>query len=276
MLAILLLADLFIPVCDGTSTIPMLDSRNAITEGVLSGAASGARVITLATGIPIHRRAVAFPTPPVTSTPHSITLAPSKDNTLYQTTDGSLSNGSGSHLFTGATGQGLARRALLAFDLASQIPPGSTITKVTLTMRVSKTINSDQAIALHAVTKNWSEGPSVADNPFGRDGSGAASQPGDATWIHSSFPNTRWTNAGGDFNAAVDGTTTAQSLGDVTWASSASMIARVQSWVDQPATNFGWILIGNESSVVTTKRFDSREIVPAATRPALTIDYTTH
>jgi|GEM_PF-2707410 len=250
-----------------SSTLPILVYRTD------TNIATGARVITLATGIPPRRRAVAFPAPPVTVTPHTITLTPSKDNTLYQAIDGSLSNGAGMHLFVGVTNGSLTRRAVLAFNIGANIPPGSKVTSATLLMHVSQTINGDQPIALHALSKDWGESTSNAG--ISRDGSGTASKNGDATWIHTSFPNARWTNAGGDFAAAIDGTATAQAA-DVTWTSSASMIARVQAWVDQPSSNFGWILVGNESSNLTTKRFDSREVVPAATRPALTIQFETH
>jgi hypothetical protein len=62
-------------------------------------------------------------------------------------------------------------------------------------------------------------------------------------------------------------------FGSGTWDSSAALIARVQEWLDQPSTNFGWIVIGNELTRVTAKRFDSREITNETTRPALTIEF---
>ena len=235
---------------------------------------SGARVITLATTIPHHRRAVQFPSA-AAPTPHTITLTPSKDNTLFETTDGSISDGIGPHLFSGTTASFSRRRALVAFDLASQIPAGSTVTSVSFTMQVSKTIAADQTVELHAVSQDWGEGASNAG--AGRDGGGAIAKNGDATWLHTFFPDKRWTRAGGDFASAVDAAVSVFGAGDnVTWPSSAAMIARVQAWVDQAATNFGWIVIGEEASPGTTKEFASREQVPATVRPALTIDYTTH
>jgi len=48
-----------------------------------------------------------------------VTLNPSKDNTLYERATGSHSNGSGEFLFvgrTGANGNTLVRRGLVAFD----------------------------------------------------------------------------------------------------------------------------------------------------------------
>src|SRR5881628_2053154 len=64
----------------------------------------------------------------------TVTLAPSKDNTLYESDQGELSNGIGVYVFAGNTRQatGAARRGLLAFNLAA-IPAQSLVTSATLT-----------------------------------------------------------------------------------------------------------------------------------------------
>ncbi len=46
----------------------------------------------------------------------------------------------------------------------------------------------------------------------------------------------------------------------------------VQTWLDSPATNFGWIVIGKEQALTTAKRFGSREGTPVL-RPSLTVTY---
>jgi hypothetical protein len=46
----------------------------------------------------------------------------------------------------------------------------------------------------------------------------------------------------------------------------------VQEWLDDPRTNFGWIVIGNELDSPTTKKFDSRH-VQLPTVPALTVEF---
>jgi hypothetical protein len=219
-----------------------------------------------------RRHAVQFPSNPQPVVPQTVVLAPSRDATLYLTSDGSLADGTGPHVIVGATNGFQLRRALLAFDMASQIPPGSHVTRVALTLRLSRTISGSQSIELHRVTADWGEGPSNAGTS--RDGLGASAKSGDATWIHTFFPDKRWAKAGGDFTPAADAAADAGGFGDVTWESSAAMIARVQSWVDQPSTNFGWILIGNETTAATTKEFDSREVIPGSTRPALTVEFT--
>ncbi|HEY5625470.1 MAG TPA: multicopper oxidase domain-containing protein, partial [Dehalococcoidia bacterium] len=56
--------------------------------------------------------------------------------------------------------------------------------------------------------------------------------------------------------------------------SSAQMVADVQSWLDSPSTNFGWVVVGNEVANQTAKRFDSKDHGTAGNRPRLTVDYT--
>src|SRR4029450_2094593 len=60
----------------------------------------------------------------------SININPTKDNTLYEyvPADGDLSNALGNHFFTGETAVGELRRGVLAFDIAGNVPAGSTIT----------------------------------------------------------------------------------------------------------------------------------------------------
>lgn len=207
--------------------------------------------------------------PPRAPQTQTVVLTPSKDNTLYETPDGGASNGAGWHLFAGTTQSLSRRRALLAFDVAAQLPPGSRITKATLTMRVSMTISGAEPATLHRLTADWGQGDSDAGT-F-RDGGGAPSSPGDATWLHTFFPDRRWNAQGGDFDPSADATAAVdRTIG--TWES-AAMIARVQQWLDQPATNFGWIVVGNESRSGSAKRFDSREMQPPISRPSLTIEF---
>ena len=71
----------------------------------------------------------------------TINIMPSKDNTLYEydPAEGDHSNGAGFHFFAGENGEGELRRGVLAFDIAGTIPPGSTITAVSLSMNMSMT-----------------------------------------------------------------------------------------------------------------------------------------
>ena len=51
------------------------------------------------------------------------------------------------------------------------------------------------------------------------------------------------------------------------------MVADVQAWVNNPSTNFGWLLQGDETQT-SSKFFASRESANLALRPLLTITYT--
>jgi hypothetical protein len=205
-------------------------------------------------------------------------LTPSKDNTLIEDPAGNLSNGAGDHLFAGRTNQFLTpqiRRGLIAFNVATPIPAGSRIVNVTLTLNMSQTSfgAGAQIIRLRRLTSDWGEGASDAT---GNEGPGAPAQIGDATWLFRFFdPNspTLWSQPGGDFVLTSSATLTVVEIGTYTWGPTSQMIADVQSWLDTPADNFGWLLLGDETRSQTVKRFDSREILNPDARPHLFVDY---
>jgi hypothetical protein len=211
------------------------------------------------------------------------TLTAVKDNTLYQDDNGSLSNGRGSYIFAGATNGGLLRRAVLAFDVSS-IPAGSTVTSVTLQLRLTKTISSNTPVTLNRLLQDWGEGASDAGN---QEGQGAGAEPGDATWIHTFFdfdptlalywgpgvPPDQVRTPGGYFAPEVSATATVgSSLTFYTWTSP-GMVSDVQGWIDHTGTNFGWIVSGDETQFGTAKRFASRENSNTSYRPRLTVVY---
>ncbi|MCA9298932.1 MAG: DNRLRE domain-containing protein, partial [Phycisphaerales bacterium] len=203
------------------------------------------------------------------ATADTITVGTTKDNTLYDDSFGLLnSNGAGTWMFCGSSGSGL-RRGLMQFDL-SAIPAGSTIDAVTLTLRMDRTIAGPAACSVHPVLQDWGEGTSDAS---GQEGGGASATPGDVTWTHTFFPGNFWTTPGGDYTAAASATTTVGGNGSYDWTSPA-MAADVQGWLDAPATNFGWVLIGDEVTLPSAKRFATRENPVASARPALRIDFT--
>lgn len=201
----------------------------------------------------------------------SVTLFPSKDNTLFEGT-GPLSNGAGRYLFAGMTNLGVRRRAVLAFDVAGQVPEGARVQRVTLQLNLSKTITGPVSVGVHRVLADWGEGASQAP---GEQGQGIAAATGDATWSHTFFDAQGWSTPGGDFAATASAVAQVGSPGSCTWGSTDALVADVQAWIDDPASNFGWILVGDESRNQTAKRFDSRESPAEASRPALTIEYAT-
>jgi hypothetical protein len=196
-------------------------------------------------------------------------INPIKDNTLYQyvPADGDRSNALGIHFFTGETADGELRRGVLAFDIAGNVPAGSTILGVTLSMNMSRTpFDTARFVELHKLLADWGEGTSDANN---EEGMGAPATTNDATWRHRFFDTIFWTTEGGDFSPTVSASQSVGPIGVYTWSSS-QMRADVQSWLDDPASNFGWLVLGDESAIATAKRFDTRE---SASPPALSIIY---
>lgn len=211
-------------------------------------------------------------------------LVPSRDNTLYENAAGSFSNGSGTWLFagqTGSMGSEELRRVVLAFD-TSALPPGTTVHSVALQLTIDRAPQSGATsdfAALHRLLADWGEGSS---NAPGAEGAGTAAAVGDATWIHRFFQTDTWAAPGGDFvpqasQIAPIGTSAPEII---TFASNTAMVADVQSWVDDPASNFGWLIKGDEDTAQNSRRLFSRDSivngnvpVTAADLPTLTIDF---
>ena len=193
-------------------------------------------------------------------------FSPVKDNTLHEDAGGALSNALSNALRAGRDsggGGGLIRRAVLAFDLQT-IPVGSTVQSATLTLTITGGGGSVFTNDVHCLNADWGEGTSNGG------GAGAASTPGDATWIHTFFPGSFWTTPGGDFAPVASASASVGVPGSYAW-SSAALTADVQGWVDDPSTNFGWIVIGDESTLQTAKRYGSREDATASNRPVLNV-----
>jgi len=201
-----------------------------------------------------------------------IQLIADMDNTIYEDPLGQLSNGAGEFLFAGVTNQPGLRRALLHFDVAGgQIPSAAMIDSVRLTLHLSRTNSGGATVSLHRLSAHWGESGS---NAAAAEGQGGLAAPGDATWIYAFYNTTQWGTPGGDFEPTPSGSLSTQTVGFYVWPSTPAMVADVQSWLDNPAGNFGWMIIGDESGPITTKRFDSRENSVVENRPRLTIFFT--
>lgn len=204
-----------------------------------------------------------------------VTIGANRDNTLYEDVLGSLSNGAGTGMFAGRSGQDLIRRALISFDVSSAVPAGSTVTDVRLTLHLSRSAGGTNDVSLFRTLAAWGEGTSVA---AGEGGTGAAATANDATWVHTFFPAQTWAGAGGgDGGYFAAGSSATLAVGGVsafyTWQST-GLVSDVQSWVDSPASNFGWTIFGDEEFSGTAKRFDTREHPDAGVRPQLEITFT--
>lgn len=223
----------------------------------------------------------------------SVVLLPTKTNTLIQVTSPTvqqLSNGLGD-IYVGRTNQDgqtpatiSIRRGLIAFDIADSVPAGDTITGVNLAVdNVRAGNNGNQNVTLSQMYRGWGEGTSYFSG-----GQGAPATNGDATWYYTFYnasnpsASPTWTAPGGqagvDYSASVSATSLI-SLGAVnetlSWSSMSNplMLADVQQWLDSPATNFGWIMLGNESAGQTAKRFGGKDAPSPEIPPNLTVQY---
>ncbi len=191
---------------------------------------------------------------------NTITINPNKDNTLYESATGDVSNGAGDFLFFGKTNGGDIRRALISFDISGALQPSDSIIDVSLTFEVSKVPpgNTNRTANIHRLSQDWGEGSS---NAGGDEGQGTTATNGDATWTQAFFGGTApipWNNAGGDFDANASGSISVGGTGSYS-VTSAQMILDAQDWLTNPGNNFGWIIIGDEAANQTAKRINSRE-----------------
>ena len=145
------------------------------------------------------------------------------------------------------------------------------VTGVSLTMTMSRTVSSTFDVELHRVLADWQEGTADAD---GNEGSGADAGQGDVTWTQRVFKSLDWDAPGGDYSSGASATVAVAGIASYTWESTSQLVADVQNWLDDPAANFGWLLLCDESTSRTTKRFDSKDNLDSTTRPVLTVEYT--
>lgn len=206
-----------------------------------------------------------------TAAQSTATIVSNKDTTLYEDAAGALANGGGSGMFCGRVGMGGGfgiRRTMIQWDVAGSVPAGSTILSASLDMWV------DQSSAFlpvtteaHRITADWSEGNNVA--PSGQGAGGPASA-GESTWLHSNFPSQFWATPGGDFGP-TSFTFDLPGIAAFVTDSNASIVADVQSMLDNPAANYGWLLKTAEVLTSNARKMNTREA--AAFQPKLVITY---
>lgn len=177
-----------------------------------------------------------------------------------------VSDAKGESLWLSTTAGGVLRRALVRFDLEA-IPAGARVVSASFSLVESRARDS-HAVALHRLTDSWGEGGSDG----GSSGIGAAATLGDATWRWRDYQVAEWRQRGGDFVAEASASTLVGQQGQTyAWQSTPGLVADVQGWIDNPAGNFGWILLGPELDAQNAKRFDSLQGVLAANRPLLQV-----
>jgi hypothetical protein len=212
-------------------------------------------------------------------TTHAITVqfGAAKDTMIFQN---NINNGAGgSPGFYAGTNSALSvRRGMIEFDVSS-IPSTAVITNVQLRLVIGQIAGSgggggfpNPIIGLHKLMVDWGEadtGTSTATTLAGI-GQGNPAQIDDATWNSRFFgSSTPWGQPGGlagvDYVAAASASLVQGNMvGDVSeWVSTPALIADVQSWLGEPSSNHGWMLINaDESAAQTFRGFYSRNFNP--------------
>ena len=203
-------------------------------------------------------------------------LSPNADSTIN---DRNPDYNMGGHatIDAGASGMGDKKRALLMFDIAGQIPPQATVASVTLTVKMVRAPSGggvDSIFSLHRLRQSWGEGnkATVNDNT---DDFGVQATTNEVTWNARLYSAPLWsvpgTSSPVDYFSAASATNFIAGVGTYTFNSNSNLVADVQAWVNNPGTNFGWILTSLlENTSTTIRRFGSRESTNA---PLLTVQY---
>jgi MprA protease rhombosortase-interaction domain-containing protein len=215
----------------------------------------------------------------------TVTIGARKDATMYSDAPDNSAGGAPG-FYVGGNGSGSARRSLLTFDVVTSVPIGSTITSAELTLHVGRQSHSDAlSVSLRRLTADWGEGTATARPTIAHNGLGTASNTGDATWNQRMNP-IAWTNPGAFSDTAATVSATTSVPGTVNeaaiWSSTPTMISDVQGWLNNPTTNFGWLLYTSaETTAFTAKAFYARSatinelggVFDPAFLPALSITY---
>src|SRR5258706_2739682 len=195
------------------------------------------------------------------------TIIASHDNTIFQSNPNN-SLGAAQAIFIGDNAQTSPRRGLISFDIAANVPAGATINSAQLKLFLNQAAGgASPTISLYRLSTDWGEGIAGSTTTGANGvGQGFPAADGDATWNARHFSATSptlWTNPGGDF--ASTSSASAAIIGAIlntpyTWGSTALLVADVQTFLNDPANNFGWILkTDDETTPSNVRGFWSRE-----------------
>lgn len=216
-----------------------------------------------------------------------VVLSPSSDATIFQN---NVDNGSGggNGLYAGRNSSGSLRRSLIAFDVAGSILPGSAVQSVELTAVLGQISGGggtppSVTIGVHRASASWGNGGTLQrippDDTLSGIGQGAPALDGDVTWnarFHSPTTPTLWSSPGGDFDASASASATVgTTLGvQYSWPSTPALVDDVQKWLDDPASNYGWMLkTVDEALQVSLRGFYSGDVATSSLRPQLHVTF---
>ena len=191
----------------------------------------------------------------------TISLTAVADTSLYEVSPDF--NLGGTTMVSGTNHKISRSRALFRFDLSS-LPADAVVTGVEVLLYCSRQPDPDQHtgpvssdFSLHRMLVSWGEGG-------GANATGSVAMAGDATWNERHYLGTSWGTPGGsggiDYAGNASATTSVGNVGLYGWGSSTELIGDVQTWLADPSSNFGFMLMsGSESSPGSGRRFASTE-----------------
>jgi hypothetical protein len=209
----------------------------------------------------------------------TVYLIPSADTSLLEAFPGN--NFGGQLYFTSGTTQNYTKnRGLLKFNIAGQIPANAKIKSGMLSFEVTgSTAETDKdnpsTFQLRRMLRDWGEGNKSGQPPQ----LGAPATTNEANWTYRfAFTTNTWGIPGGQ--SGVDYST--NSSGEEFFYGierspyyiqpHTQMTADIQSWLNQPSNNFGWMLLSQSEELnFSARRFGSSEDTNRA--PILTVEY---
>jgi hypothetical protein len=237
---------------------------------ILSRISHSMVVIQLKKSVSLACLAIAWPAGLPCVRAATVTLPAVADTSLFESKpDADL----GATTLLSGTNQLYSRgRALFRFDTEA-IPAGAVISDVKVLLHVTRRPDPDQHggptdsdFSLYRLLVSWGEGT-------GSDATGSVATPGVATWNDRHFGSTAWASPGGqigtDFANQPSATTAISDVGEYTWGSSSELVDDVNSWIANPASNHGFILISQSENLLGSgRRFGAIEQPGASIPPA--------
>jgi hypothetical protein len=162
-------------------------------------------------------------------------------------------NGGASEIYIGNDFENESLRGLVRFNVTGSLSTRAIVTAASVTMYTGTLSGSPPVaatVSLYRVVVPWGQGTGVGADVTGDFTQGQPCSAGGATWNQPQCAASSWSFASWSASASVPATSSSL----VTWNSTAGLISDVQGWLDNPASNYGWLLL---SSTETT--YDSMQ-----------------
>jgi hypothetical protein len=170
-------------------------------------------------------------------------------DTYIQENSNNTNYGSNTKMLVGKDGLGRNHKSLIEFNISS-IPAGNTVVSAKLQINVLYSSSDNNiTISLYRLTSPWNES--------------------EATWSNRTISEL-WNTTGGSYAEEVD----SLQFSNESRFYNFTITNLVRNWVNGSYTNYGIILVSNDSSTGNRREIDSSDSTNSSARPKLVIDYT--